>query len=88
MKSNISSLSSIDRLDSLLTALKYLKAKWESFSDNVAGMLPISANGPMTACAYYKLNNNYGCAIFMSYYMKYPAFIRLYNGEWTNFIRI
>ena len=87
IRSDITKITAVSRQDALEVAIRYLKEKWPSFTDNTMGMSPISAGSPMTGCVYYKLNNDYGCAIFMSYFIYYPAFIRLYDGEWQGFVR-
>lgn len=90
VNSAIESISGSDTTALTSQTLKALKSRWESLPNSTIDIMTFTGTSAsaLASCVYFKLNNEYGCAIIMSYYIQRPVFVRLYGGNWYGPMRI
>lgn len=90
LNSAIESISGSDTTALTSQTLKALKSRWESLPNSTIDIMTFTGTSAsaLASCVYFKLNNEYGCAIIMSYYIQRPVFVRLYGGNWYGPMRI
>ncbi len=80
----MNSISGISNNETMLAAAETLKSKWDSFSDDTIGTITVDAGGPRVGCIYYKLRNDFGVALLITYYVPRPAYIIKTRGNWEH----
>lgn len=78
----MNSISGISDSSAILAAVETLKSEWSSLPNDTVGTTILSASGPMVGCLYYKLRNDYGAALLITYYVPRPAYIIITYGKW------
>lgn len=82
LNSAMESISGISDNSAILAAVETLKSVWASLPKDTIGTTTLTAGGPMVGCLYYKLRDDYGAALFITYYVTRPAYIIKAYGQW------
>ena len=82
LNSAMESISGISDNSAILAAVETLKSVWASLPKDTIGTTTLTAGGPMVGCLYYKLRDDYGAALFITYYVTRPAYIIKTYGQW------
>lgn len=82
LNSAMNSISGISDNSAILAAVETLKSVWASLPKETIGTTILTAGGPMVGCLYYKLRDDYGVALLITYYVTRPAYIIKTSGQW------
>lgn len=82
LNSAINSISGVCDSSAILSATETLKSLWASLPKDTIGTTTLTASGPMVGCLYYKLRDDYGVALLITYYVSRPAYVIKTYGQW------
>lgn len=78
----MNSISGVCDSNAMLSAAETLKSVWASLPNDTIGTTALTAGGPMVGCLYYKLRDDYGVALLITYYVSRPAYVIKTYGQW------
>lgn len=82
VNSAMNSISGVCDNSAMLSAAETLKSVWASLPNDTIGTTALTAGGPMVGCLYYKLRDDYGVALLITYYVSRPAYVIKTYGQW------
>lgn len=78
----MNSISGVCDNSTMVSAAETLKSVWASLPNDTIGTTTLTAGGPMVGCLYYKLRDDYGVALLITYYVSRPAYVIKTYGQW------
>lgn len=84
LNSAMNSISGVCDNSAMVSAAETLKSVWASLPNDTIGTTALTAGGPMVGCLYYKLRDDYGVALLITYYVSRPAYVIKSYGQWKN----
>ena len=82
LNSAMNSISGVCDDSTMVNATETLKSVWASLPNDTIGTTALTASGPKVGCIYYKLRDDYGAALLITYYVSRPAYVIKTHGQW------